>query len=101
VLGGSPEELAEWFESVEPIDTVRCTWCMPYQAGVPVYVVRELVGSREGVVGEPRALHVSATPRARSLDPDAAVERRQVLGAPRLLELRHDLVQARREARDL
>jgi hypothetical protein len=43
VLGRSPEELAEWFESVELIDTVRCTWCIPHQDGVPVYVVRKLV----------------------------------------------------------
>jgi hypothetical protein len=43
VLGRSPEELAEWFEEVERVDTVRCTWCMPYQDGVPVYVVRKLV----------------------------------------------------------
>ena len=43
VLGDSPEPLAEWFEEVERVDTVRCTWCMPYQNEVPVYVGRRLV----------------------------------------------------------
>jgi len=43
VLGRSPEELSEWFEEVERVDTVRCTWCIPYQDGLPVYVVRKIV----------------------------------------------------------
>ncbi len=47
VLGGSREPLAEWFEQVERVDTVECSWCIPYQDGVPVYVVRGLVGSRK------------------------------------------------------
>ncbi len=31
----------------ELVETVARTWCMPCQDGVPVYVVRQLVGSRE------------------------------------------------------
>jgi hypothetical protein len=42
VLGRSREELAEWFEEVERVDTVRCRHCMPYQNEVPVYVCRRL-----------------------------------------------------------
>ena len=42
VLGSTPEELSEWFEEVERVDTVRCTYCVPYQNNVPVHVCRKL-----------------------------------------------------------
>jgi 4-amino-4-deoxy-L-arabinose transferase-like glycosyltransferase len=42
VLGGSREELSEWCEGVQEADTVRCTYCMPYQNNLPVYVCRGL-----------------------------------------------------------
>jgi hypothetical protein len=42
VLGRSREELAEWFEEVERVDTVRCRHCMPYQNELPVYLCRRL-----------------------------------------------------------
>jgi hypothetical protein len=42
VLGRSREELAEWFEQVERVDTVRCRYCMPYQNELPVYLCRRL-----------------------------------------------------------
>jgi len=40
VLGSSPEELGQWFESVERVDTVRCESCVPFQNDVPVHVAR-------------------------------------------------------------
>ena len=42
MLGRSREELAEWFEQVERVDTVRCRYCMPYQNELPVYLCRGL-----------------------------------------------------------
>jgi hypothetical protein len=42
VLGSSSEALSELFESVQLVDTVRCTYCMPYQNDVPVHLARGL-----------------------------------------------------------
>jgi hypothetical protein len=42
VIGRSREDLSEWFEEVEQVDTVRCTYCTPYQNNVPVYLCRRL-----------------------------------------------------------
>jgi hypothetical protein len=42
VLGRSREELSEWFEEVEQVDTVRCDYCMPHQNNVSVYLCRRL-----------------------------------------------------------
>jgi hypothetical protein len=42
VLGSSREELAEWFEEVERVDTVRCRYCVPSQDELPVYLGRRL-----------------------------------------------------------
>lgn len=40
VLGSSPDELGQWFEHVERVDTVHCAYCVPLQDDVPVHVVR-------------------------------------------------------------
>jgi hypothetical protein len=42
VLGRTREDLSEWFEEVEQVDTVRCTYCMPHQNNVPVHLCRRL-----------------------------------------------------------
>jgi hypothetical protein len=44
-VGMPREKLEEWFEEVEEVAVVRCRWCLPYQNGRPVYVVRRLRGS--------------------------------------------------------
>jgi 4-amino-4-deoxy-L-arabinose transferase-like glycosyltransferase len=38
--GGSPEDVAPYFESVTAADTIRCEYAMPYETNVPVYVCR-------------------------------------------------------------
>jgi hypothetical protein len=42
VLGRAREDLSEWFEEVEQVDTVRCAYCMPHQNNVPVHLCRRL-----------------------------------------------------------
>ena len=41
-VGLSREELLTGFETVEPADTVRCQYCMPYENNVPVHIARGL-----------------------------------------------------------
>jgi hypothetical protein len=41
VLGGDPEDNAQFFERIEQVATVRCRWCMPYERDLPVYVGRK------------------------------------------------------------
>jgi hypothetical protein len=41
-LRRSREELEQWFETVERVDTVRCEWCMPFQNDAPVHIARGL-----------------------------------------------------------
>jgi hypothetical protein len=42
VIGGDFEDNAQVFESVVPVDTVRCKRCMPYERDMPIYVCRIL-----------------------------------------------------------
>ena len=41
-VGISGEHLRPWFESVEPVETVRCDLCMPDRAETPIHIVRGL-----------------------------------------------------------
>ena len=48
-VGMPREKLEAWFEQVDEVAVVRCRWCLPYQNGRPVYVVRRLRGSVEAL----------------------------------------------------
>jgi hypothetical protein len=41
-VGRSREELLTVFEDVEPVDTVRCEYCMPFENDLPVNIARGL-----------------------------------------------------------
>jgi hypothetical protein len=41
-IGGSVDELSDWFEEVEHVDTHRCTYCMPHEDNLPIHVCRQL-----------------------------------------------------------
>lgn len=47
IVGGSREDYARVFETVEPAATIRCEHCMPYERDLPVYVARRLKVSLE------------------------------------------------------
>lgn len=44
VLGDEREDLEALFHEVERAGTVECTYCMPYEDGLPVWVARDLRG---------------------------------------------------------
>jgi hypothetical protein len=42
IVGGDPEDHNAIFESVEHADTHRCTYCMPYENNLPIFVGRNM-----------------------------------------------------------
>lgn len=42
LLGGPRDRLEEAFESVTPVGTVECRYCMPYENHKPIYIGRGL-----------------------------------------------------------
>jgi len=40
VVGGTPEQVQALFDAVELVDVSRCTYCMPYENGLPIYLAR-------------------------------------------------------------
>jgi 4-amino-4-deoxy-L-arabinose transferase-like glycosyltransferase len=40
VIGVAPEKLGALFESVEQVETSRCTYCMPLENDLPIYIAR-------------------------------------------------------------
>ena len=51
-LGGGRERLEEIFATVEELGRVQCTYCMPYEADLPIYLGREPTQSLEEIWGE-------------------------------------------------
>lgn len=41
VLGGNQSYLREEYRQVEVVDTVRCSYCMPYENNLPIYLCRD------------------------------------------------------------
>ena len=41
-VGLSREALTPWFDSVEPVATTSCKWCLPAENGLPVFLCRHL-----------------------------------------------------------
>ena len=42
IFGGTKEGYAESFESIEEAGIIRCTYCMPYENNLPVFICRNL-----------------------------------------------------------